>query len=373
MKKTLSIILALALAITVLVVPASASYYSDHYTDAKFSDYLVADHDSTGTCQVTWKMYGYTDMETVVSNSIKFPIGTIIHLKSSQNEMSVGTIDSTLNYGEEAILMFATSQFVVESDHATYKIDVRTPSGTYTIYVTGDKALESDNMTEEKVQELQIESSNAEGLGEYLTDLYDDVKVGDWYYEAVWNCDMMNLMDPITDTTFNPNQYMTRADTWELLARLESAYETQDKSVWNGDAKAYVMASGVSDGTNPNGNLTREQFMTMLYRWALNHGKSGVLVWGEFKSIYRGSDWTNESPIELINTREGYIKYMDDYDEISDWAKEAVDFAFTNYIINGTSDTTISPKGLVTRAQAAAMAAAFREYVVVEPKVSTLI
>ncbi|MBQ1302727.1 MAG: S-layer homology domain-containing protein, partial [Firmicutes bacterium] len=45
----------------------------------------------------------------------------------------------------------------------------------------------------------------------------------------------------------------------------------------------------------------------------------------------------------------------DDAGQISDWAKEALVWAVTKGIINGTSDTTLEPKGNALRAQVATM------------------
>ena len=55
-----------------------------------------------------------------------------------------------------------------------------------------------------------------------------------------------------------------------------------------------------------------------------------------------------------INTNAN-LKKFDDSDNISDWAFEALNWANSSGIINGTSDECISPLESATRAQVATM------------------
>ena len=50
---------------------------------------------------------------------------------------------------------------------------------------------------------------------------------------------------------------------------------------------------------------------------------------------------------------ETYDKGFADSGEIADWAKSAMYWAYYNALINGTSETTLSPRGTATRAQLA--------------------
>lgn len=52
---------------------------------------------------------------------------------------------------------------------------------------------------------------------------------------------------------------MDRSMVWTVLARL--AGQTISGSTW-------AVAQGVSDGTNPGGAVSREELVTMLYRFA---------------------------------------------------------------------------------------------------------
>ena len=91
------------------------------------------------------------------------------------------------------------------------------------------------------------------------------------------------------------------------------------------------MTEDVSDGTDSNGIVTREQFATMLYRYAGEPEVSGDL------SAYT------------------------DADRVSDWATDAMLWATQKGIVAGLTATTLDPQGTATRAQAAAMLMRFIE------------
>ena len=138
-------------------------------------------------------------------------------------------------------------------------------------------------------------------------------------------------MDGTSDTTFEPNANMTRAMVWAILARIDG--QTVTGTNWADTARTWAMAKGVSDGTDPNGLVTREQFVTMLWRFA-----------GEPTSSYSIAKFTDNG-------------------SVSDWAVTAMAWAVENGIITGVTDTTIVPQGSATRAQCAAMLMRFVENV----------
>ena len=119
---------------------------------------------------------------------------------------------------------------------------------------------------------------------------FTDVKSGDWFYDAVAYVYANGLMDGTSATTFEPNANMTRAMVWAILARIDG--ETVTGADWASAARTWAMAGGVSDGTDPNGPVTREQFATMLYRYAAAKGydvsigeSTNILSYADFASI----------------------------------------------------------------------------------------
>ena len=97
------------------------------------------------------------------------------------------------------------------------------------------------------------------------------------------------------------------------------------------------MEKGVGDGTDPDGAVTREQLVTMLYRCAQNAGID-VSVGGD----------TN------------ILSYTDAFD-VAEWAVPAFQWACGSGILSGTSDITLSPQAGATRAQFAAVLMRFLE------------
>ena len=82
---------------------------------------------------------------------------------------------------------------------------------------------------------------------------------------------------------------------------------------WIDTARVWAMVEGVSDGTDANGVVTREQLATMLWRYS-----------GEPASDFALTDFADAS-------------------SVSDWADAAMARAVECGIITGVTDTTIVP------------------------------
>ena len=152
---------------------------------------------------------------------------------------------------------------------------------------------------------------------------FTDVRAGQWFYDAVAYVYTNGMMEGDSATTFNPDGTMTRAMFWAVLGRIDGATITGTN--WADQAREWAMAEGVSDGTDPNGLVTREQMVTMLWRYA-----------GEPESSASLSAYT-------------------DAESVSDWAETAMRWAIDEGIITGMTDTTLVPQGTATRAQCAAI------------------
>ena len=156
-----------------------------------------------------------------------------------------------------------------------------------------------------------------------------DVSVNAWYYDAVKYVWDNGLMNGTGTAEFSPNTTLNRAMVWTILARLDGV-DVDGGATWYSKAQEWAMAEGVSDGTDPMGAVTREQLVTMLWRFK---GEPAV-------------DFLLTSP---------------DADTISDWAREAMRWAVSNGIIEGDENGCITPTATATRAQAAAIFMRFVE------------
>lgn len=170
---------------------------------------------------------------------------------------------------------------------------------------------------------------------------FKDVNVLDWYHEAVDYVLENGLMNGKGNGIFDPNTSTTRAEVAALLYRMEDSPEIEGmenpfKDVRMGDwfyeEVVWAANTGVVTGTSkdeftPNTSITREQVVTMLYRYASKP----------------------EMNVEVLND-------FPDSNTVSSYAKEAMAWAVENGIINGVIKNeiaTLSPQGTATRAQLA--------------------
>lgn len=174
---------------------------------------------------------------------------------------------------------------------------------------------------------------------------FEDVSKNAWYYDAVQYVSTHGLMAGTSANTFAPDHTTTRAMIVTILYRLAGSPAIQD-TAWEDpfldvDANAYYAAAvywarmqGLVAGYSaerfgPNDTITREQMAAILYRYAR----------------YQNCDTTARADLSPYT----------DAAQVGSWAVEAVRWANAAGLINGTSATTLSPKGSATRAQAAAI------------------
>ena len=153
-----------------------------------------------------------------------------------------------------------------------------------------------------------------------FTDVADDF----WGKEAIDAVVEQGLMTGTSETTFAPNATTTRAMLMTILARMDGV-DTTGSDPWYAKGMEWAVAEGISDGTNPEATITREQLAVMLYRYA-------------------GSPESSGTALDCA-----------DADQISDWAYMAMHWAVSNGIISGKGNDTLDPQGSATRAEVAQM------------------
>ena len=163
-----------------------------------------------------------------------------------------------------------------------------------------------------------------------LSEPFTDVSEGHWFYEYVAYVYTHGLMEGTSATTFEPDAGMTRAMFWAVLARIDG--QSVSGANWLETARAWAMAEGVSDGTAASELVTREQMVTMLYRFAGSPVAGGMAL-SEFA----------------------------DAGSVSSWASDAMSWALGEGVISGMGGGMLSPQGTATRAQAAAILMRFVE------------
>lgn len=160
---------------------------------------------------------------------------------------------------------------------------------------------------------------------------FTDVPSTHWAHDAIEYVVDKDLFAGTSTTTFSPEGTMTRAMLWVVLARMDGVDTSKTNGgAWYQAGLDWAVKNGISDGTNPNNNITREQFASMLYRYAENAGEDITADTSELNKF-----------IDTIN--------------IASYALEPLAWAVENGIVSGTSSDTISPAGNATRAQVATM------------------
>ena len=157
-----------------------------------------------------------------------------------------------------------------------------------------------------------------------------DVPTSAWYYTAVKYVYDNKLMDGVDTYEFAPNATLTRAMVWTIIARM-SGVDTTGGNSWYAKAQEWVITNGISDGENPTAAITRQELVTMLYRYAQIKGYD-VSV-GESTNILSYVDATS----------------------ISEYAMSAFQWACGSGLTEGDENGALTPLATATRAQAAAM------------------
>ena len=162
---------------------------------------------------------------------------------------------------------------------------------------------------------------------------FTDVASGSWYYDGVkYACDN-GLMNGTSANAFSPNADTTRSMIVTILARMEGV-NTSGGATWYARGREWAMENGISDGTNMEGKITREQLAAMLYRYAKMKGYD----------------------VSASASLSGYT----DASSVSGWAKEAMQWAVGSGLIQG-SNNALTPQANASRAQIATILMRFAQ------------
>lgn len=178
---------------------------------------------------------------------------------------------------------------------------------------------------------------------------FTDVADTAWYADAVQYVYENGLMTGVSESEFAPNGTATRGQIVTILWRLAGSpvvnyamrYADMDEGAWYGEAVRWAASTGVVTGYSessfgPNDAITREQLAAILYRYVKTQGQGFTGMW-YFPLRY------------------------DDAASISSWAGEAMHWCVMKGLLNGTSETTLSPQLTATRAQLATILQRFCE------------
>lgn len=154
---------------------------------------------------------------------------------------------------------------------------------------------------------------------------FADVPQTAWYYSYVMQMQKNGYMNGVSADQFDPDGHLTRAMVTTVLYRMEgspsvsapSRFIDVPQGTWYSDAIAWAENSGVVNGMDdmhfaPEREITREQLVTMIYRYAMQKG---------------------------LPQGEASLEKFDDAANVSDYAKHAFAWACNAGIICGSKAT----------------------------------
>lgn len=202
-------------------------------------------------------------------------------------------------------------------------------SGTVAVIVREDgteEIVKGSKPTEDGI-ELAIDGSAAIRIIDNSKDFIDTRN--HWSRNEVNFVASREIFNGVGNDLFGVGQPMTRGMVNTVLARLVGVDTTpKNGQKWYEVGTAWAKANGISDGTNPEASVTREQLATLLYRFS---GAPEV---------------------------KGSLQFNDAH-EVSDYAENALIWATQNGIVNGVGNDHIAPRADAQRAQVAAMIARY--------------
>ena len=170
---------------------------------------------------------------------------------------------------------------------------------------------------------------------------FTDVQTSDWFYESAKFVYENKLFGGTAPTTFSPDVVMSRGMMVTVLHRLAgtpagvgNAFTDVPAGYWYTEAVSWAASKNIVSGIGnnlfaPDNNITREQMALILFNYA------------------------NTMGLNLPNVRGTGV--FADSNQISSWAKEAVDAMYRAGIINGKDGNVFDPGGNAKRSEVATM------------------
>lgn len=270
----------------------------------------------TGTITETTR---FKDGSTLVVETKKD--GTVTTTETAKNGVKVKTVDEP---GKDVTAQVTIPKSVGE---ATVTIPADVDCGTVAVDAQTGEVVKLSVPTKDGMT-VKLEGSAELVLVDRSRD-FSDTK-GHWAEDAIDFATAHELFSGTGEYTFTPDSPMTRAMLMTVLARFDGQ-DTTGGAVWYEKAMEWAREHGVSDGSDPEGSITREQLATMLWRYA-------------------------GSP-----AGDGSLSSFGDGGSANTYAVEALRWAVGEGLISGTDAGLLAPQGSATRAQVATILMRFVE------------
>lgn len=301
-------------------------------TDAVTGNTLSAGQSSTDK-----NIYYFTMPEHPVNVYVEFQEGYAIKVADTKyGKVKV----SAENADEDDVITITTEP---DKGYAVSKISIKTDGGETVTYRT---SIATKNSYYFYMPDDNVTITVTFGVA-HKDMPFTDVHSYSWFYDAVQFVYDNDIMNGVSDTSFNPDGNVTRGMIVTMLWRMAGepysfggGFSDVPAGHYCYSAAAWASRNGIVNGMTsttfaPDTNITREQLVTILYRYAqyLGYSTTGSSLYG-----------------------------FTDASSVSSYATNAMSWAVKYGIISGVTTTTLVPAGTATRAQAAQMFMSFYDF-----------
>ncbi|MBQ9932233.1 MAG: choice-of-anchor I family protein [Ruminiclostridium sp.] len=342
--------------------PAKASY-ADYLNVRGFSEVVtdlsrLGDLGPEGICTIPAENSPTGNAMLLVANEVSGTVTVAQIEKTASNEGPSSSPSAPTSY--------AVSLEDMENGSVTASSKSAAKGSTVTLTVTPDEGYELADLTvtDKSGKELTL---TQKGDGVYTFTMpaskvtvsadfqkseapvsqlpFTDVAEKDWFYDGVSFVYENGIMNGLTTTTFGPSAATTRSMVVTMLWRMEdqpqagsdAAFADVKEGAYYAQAIDWAAENGIVNGTSdttfaPDQSVTRQQLAAILYRY----------------SQYKGYDVTAQ----------GDLTTFGDWEQVSDYAVEAMEWAVGSSLIQGIDDNLV-PGGSATRAQLATIFSRF--------------
>ena len=250
-------------------------------------------------------------MEFVVNTGADFDAGelypgTTFHEPNSINRVSILTVGGDA-FDVNATYTIVTNDFMAAGGDTYYAFSAA--GSGYDTGVPLDQVV-MDYIAEE-LNGTVTAADYGEPAGRIHTISYNDVTAGDWFTSDVIYVTLTGLMNGTGDG-FSPNNNINRAQLVTVLYRMagqpevtgENPFTDVPDGQWYTDAVLWAAENGITDGTSettfsPNNPLTREQMATFLYRFADFETEEPIEITGDL-SGYTDADLVADYAVDAM-------------------------------------------------------------------------
>lgn len=172
---------------------------------------------------------------------------------------------------------------------------------------------------------------------------FSDISTSDWFYDNIEYVYKTGLMNGTSSNSFDPNDNSTRGMIATILYRMSgksysnsnSGFADVNINEYYAIPVAWAQTNGIVHGIgdnlfSPDGNVTRQDFAVMLYRFAEYENK-------------------------VTNISSNNTAKFNDSDNISDYAVNAMEWCIENGLIQGNNFGMLTPNANASRAEIAAI------------------